>query len=202
MLLFGAGGHARVIISILKANGITPKLVFDHNPAITDIYGIPVSSHYLPSLFPEDNVIIAIGDNTIRKKIAETVSHRFGCVVHPSAITDLTATLETGTVVMHGAVIQAGTIVGKHVIINTRASIDHDCAIGDFVHIAPGAVLCGQVVVGDNTLIGAGSVIVPNIIIGKNCLITAGCVITQSVPDGAIVKGNPARIVLIKPDTA
>ncbi len=97
--------------------------------------------------------------------------------------------------IMHGAVIQVDTKIGNHVLINTRASIDHDCVIDSYVHLAPGVVLCGRVTVGEGAFIGAGSVILPGIIVGKWAQVGAGSVVIQNVPDGATVVGNPARVI-------
>ena len=104
-------------------------------------------------------------------------------------------TLREGSVVMHRAVIQRGTWIGKHGIINTASSIDHDCVLGDFVHIAPNATLCGEVVIGDETFIGAGAVVLPQIKIGKRVTVGAGSVVTKNIPDGATVVGNPGKII-------
>ena len=116
-------------------------------------------------------------------------------MIHPTAIVDESVQIGKGSVIMHGSILQAATTIGHHVIINTRVLIDHDCQIADFVHLAPGVVLCGNVRVGENTLIGAGSMVVPNITIGNNCHIAAGSVITQNIPDGATVRGNPGKII-------
>ncbi|CAG5008968.1 Putative acetyltransferase EpsM [Dyadobacter sp. CECT 9275] len=195
MILYGASGHAKVIISCLQAGGLSVTAVFDDDLSKTEISGIKVIGPYQSRAHASEPLIIAIGDNQIRRRIAAGITHTFGIAVHPSALVDKTVIIGEGTVIMHRAVVQADTSLGKHVIINTTASIDHDCRIGDFVHIAPGVVLCGNVQVGENTLIGVGSAVVPNITIGKNCLLTAGCVVTQNVPDGSVVRGNPARIV-------
>lgn len=198
MILFGAGGHAKVIISILRANGIVPKLIYDKNPNIAVLCGIPVTNPYDPQRYADAEVIVSIGDNRMRKIISEGISHRFGRAIHPTAILDDSITVGEGTVIMQGAMVQADALLGRHVIINTGASVDHDSSIGDFVHVAPGSVICGNVQVGDHTLVGAGSTVTQNLSIGKNCLITAGSVVTQSIPDGAIVRGNPARVLIIQ----
>ena len=89
--------------------------------------------------------------------------------------------------------------IGRGVICNTSTSIDHECIIGDFTHIAPGAVLCGNVKVGRNTFIGANSVIRQGIIIGDNVTIGAGTVVVKDIPDGATVVGNPAKNLVKRP---
>ena len=78
---------------------------------------------------------------------------------------------------------------------NTGASVDHECVLGDYVHIAPNATLCGQVKVGEGTMIGVGVSVVQCVTIGKWCKIGAGAVVLSDVPDGATVVGVPGRII-------
>ena len=195
MILYGAVGYAKVIISIIIANGGNVAAVFDDDPSKIEICQIPVLGKYSQGIHSDKSIVIAIGDNTLRSRIAQKIRHNFANVIHETAIMDKSVQIGEGAVVMHASILQAGTTVGRHVIINTRVSVDHDCSIADFVHLAPGVVLCGDVCVGENTLIGAGSMVVPNITIGNNCHIAAGSVITQNIPDGAIVRGNPGRII-------
>lgn len=195
MLLYGASGHAKVIVSIVRSMGKEITALFDDDPEKKLLAGIPVVGAYDPAYLPQESIIISIGHNGIRQKVADQISHPFGKAQHHSALVDTSAVMGEGSVVMQGAIVQADAIIGRHVIINTGASVDHDCTIGDFVHIAPGVVLCGTIRVGNGTLIGAGSSIAPNLSIGANCLIAAGSVVTTSIPDGAIVRGNPARII-------
>jgi sugar O-acyltransferase (sialic acid O-acetyltransferase NeuD family) len=195
MLLYGASGHAKVILSILEADGQRVTAIFDDDLAKKELERVPVVGRYDLDREPTAPLIIAIGYNDIRRKLARHIRHTFGTAIHPSALVDGTVALGEGTVIMHGAIIQVGTSIGRHVIVNTGATVDHDCKLGDFVHVAPGVTLCGSVQVGENTLIGAGSVVAPNIIIGADCLIAAGSVVTTSIPDGVIVRGNPARTI-------
>lgn len=104
-----------------------------------------------------------------------------------------------GTVVFHHAVIQASAIIGRHCIVNTSSSTDHDCTLEDFVHISPHATLSGNVMVGEGTHIGAGATVIPGITVGKWCVIGAGAVVTEDIPDYATAVGVPARIIKIKP---
>lgn len=196
MLIYGAGGHAKVIISILRTNGEEISCIYDDDLAKQKIYGIAVKGIYDASAFPDKKIIIAIGNNRVRRKISGLIHHAFGTVIHPSAIVDQSVKVGVGTCLMHHTVIQADSTIGNHVIINTSVSVDHDCCIGNFVHLAPGVILAGNVKIGENTLIGIGSILAPGLTIGKNCFVAAGSVVTKNIPDGSTVRGNPARIII------
>lgn len=191
MYLYGASGHAMVIMDILKANGISIEGLVDDNPERNDLLGFPVFHGKLDA----SPLIISIGNNKIRKKIAESYSAEFGTAVHPSAIVSEYAQIGEGTVVMQGAIIQTCAKVGKHCIINTGASVDHECQIDDYVHISPHATLCGNVHVGEGTWIGAGTTVIQGVKIGKWCMIGAGSVVTKDIPDGVLAVGNRCKII-------
>jgi len=195
MILYGAGGHAKVICSCLEANDIQIFGIFDDNPNLYEFNGIRVLGKYYKEKYPDESIIISIGDNIIRKKISNKIEHEFGHIVHPSATVDRLVEIGEGSVIFHKSVIQRQVSIGKHAIINTASSVDHDCLIGDFVHIAPNATLCGGIIVGTGTLIGAGSVIKPGIKIGDWCTIAIGAVIHKDIPDYSVVVGNPGRII-------
>ena len=196
LIFIGSGGHARVLLSIVESNNsIKVEGVFDHNETIKSLDGIENFGGYSSDLFEEASAIIAIGDNQLRKTIAKTVDHSFGKLKHSTSVIDRLSSIDVGSVVMHNAVIQRNTKIGKHCIINTSSNVDHDCVIGDFVHLAPNTTVCGGVTIGSGTLVGAAAVIIPQISIGSNVIIGAGAVINKDVPDGATVVGNPGKIV-------
>lgn len=191
MYLYGASGHAKVIMDILKANGINIDGLVDDNPALNELLGYPVY-HQQYDLSP---MIVSIGNNAIRKKIVENLSVEFGQAIHPTAVVSSTAIIEEGTVVMQGAIIQACTIIGKHCIINTGASVDHECVIEDYVHISPHATLCGNVHVGEGSWVAAGTIVLPGVKIGKWSVIGAGSVVAKDVPDGVLAVGNRCKVI-------
>jgi len=164
----------------------------------TEMIGYEVKRHTAIEI-KHDQVIFGIGDSKTRKFLAEKHPFNYSSVVHPTATVSPYATIDKGTVVFHHSVIQSGTSIGKHCIINTKASVDHDCIIEDFVHISPGAILCGNVQVGELSWIGTGSVIIQGIKIGKNVMIGAGSVIIRDVPDNVVVVGNPGKIIKTNP---
>jgi sugar O-acyltransferase (sialic acid O-acetyltransferase NeuD family) len=191
MQIYGASGHAKVIIECLEANNQDIDNIFDNDSSISNIFNYQVNKSRLNEI---DETLIAIGNNLIRKKIVESNNFIYGNTIHPSAQISKRATIDKGTVVFQKAVIQAETSIGKHTIINTAATVDHECIIGDFVHIAPGATICGNVKIGNLSLIGAGVTILPNLIIGENCVIGAGSVVLKNIPNNSIVLGNPAKL--------
>lgn len=197
MFLYGASGHAKVIIDILRKKGIKINGLFDDNPTITELAGIKCFGKFNKSLLGNDEIIISIGDNVIRQKIVNNFSSgvKFGSAIDISAIISENVKIAEGTVVMPGAVINIDTEIGKHTIINTTASVDHECVIGNYAHISPNVTLCGNVSVGDLSHIGAGAVVIPNIKIGKNVMVGAGTVVTKNISDNCIVVGNPGRVI-------
>ncbi len=189
MYLYGASGHAKVIIDILRANGIEVKALYDDNEALQELAGRPV----LHTSDIQGPLIISIGNNGIRRRIAERLKVDFASAVHPSAIVSPSARIGEGSVVMQGAIIQAEAHIGRHCIVNTGASVDHECRIGDYAHISPHATLCGNVQVGEGTWIGAGAIVIPGIRIGRDCVVGAGAVVIRDLPDGVKAVGNPCK---------
>ncbi len=191
MKLYGASGHGKVIMSIIKSMGLKVSKIYDDR-APFELLGFPVEKF---DGNQTENFIISIGNNKTRKKISEELGVNYTKIIHPSAIIDATVEIGEGSVVMPGAVINVDTKIGKHCIINTSASIDHECILEDFVHISPNATLSGGVQVGEGSHIGAGAVIIPGIKIGKWAIIGAGAVIIRDVPDNSTVVGNPGKII-------
>lgn len=193
MYLFGASGHGKVIKEIVEANGDIVEGFIDNNAAIFEFKGCKVF-HEKPKNV--QSLIISIGNNIIRKKIAkELESLIIEPAVHPDSNISNSALIGVGTVVMAGATINADSVIGKNVIINTNASIDHDCIIEDYVHISPNAALAGNVTVKEGAHIGIGACVIQGVIIGKWSVIGAGAVVIKNVPDGVTVVGNPAKAI-------
>ncbi len=200
MILYGASGHAKVILDILKRNKIPVTAIYDDRAPFS-LIDYQVSKFDWQNIRKDDEYLISIGRNTTRQILSKKLNNvRFGQAIHPQSIIDQTVTIGEGSVVMGGAVINSSVKIGKHCIINTTASIDHDCMIGDFAHISPNATLSGNVQVGEGTHIGAGAVVIQGIKIGKWAMIGAGAVIIRDVPDGVTVVGNPGRIIKLSQD--
>lgn len=207
LLIWGAGGHAKVVADVARASGWEVVAFLDDDPAKQGqlFYGAPVRGPQTltPSLSPrgrgepECSVFVAIGNNAARERCLAQVlasGHTIPVLIDPSARVSPTAVLGPGTVVMAGAVVQADAQIGRGGIINTGASVDHDCRLGVCVHVAPGARLTGQVEVGDRTLIGAGAVVVPQIRVGADNVVGAGAVVVRDSQPGQVLVGVPARV--------
>jgi len=204
IFVFGASGHAKVVIDIIERQGLYDiAFLVDDDPALkdTDFYGYRVIGGKQELLAAGDLVctgIIAIGSNRARSTVAMwLIEHEFNLVsaIHPSAQLGRGVTVDVGTVIMAGTVINSDSRIGRNVIINTCASIDHDCSIGNGVHIAPGVTLCGTVNVGIGTFVCAGARVIPNLTIGSNVIVGAGSTVISDVPDSITVVGSPAKIV-------
>lgn len=202
LLIWGAGGHAKVVADVARASGWVIRGFLDDTPARTGelFYGSSLvgSSSVLFHAEAERAVavFVAIGCNAIRARCviaAQEAGYSVPVLIHPSAVVSETAEIGAGTVVMAGSVVQADTRIGRGGIINTGASVDHDGHLGEFVHVAPGARLTGEVVVGDQTLIGTGAVVIPRCRIGRMCIVGAGAVVVTDVMDGMTVVGVPAE---------
>lgn len=190
--LYGASGHAKVVMDIVRLAFYDVPCLIDDNPQVYELAGLPVV-HSAVGLSP---IIVTIGDCQIRRKIVESLGNReYLTVVHPNAVKAESVSVGYGTVVMAGAIMNPYVSVGNHCIINTGASLDHDVKVGDFVHIAPHCTICGESEIGDGTWVGAGSTVIQGLHIGKNCFIGAGSVVVKDIPDNSLCYGNPARVV-------
>lgn len=194
--LYGASSHGKVIAEILEQNGDTIQGVFDSNPAITALLDYPSLGDFdAAKLVRNARLIITIGNNDTRRKVALQLNVPFATAIHPSASISKRSTIGEGSVVMAGVSVNADVRVGEHVILNTNCSVDHDCELGNFVHVSPNVALAGNVKVGEGTHLGIGSCVIQGIIIGKWATIGAGTVVITDVPDHAVIVGNPGRII-------
>ncbi|MBW2962898.1 acetyltransferase [Mesonia aestuariivivens] len=194
--IYGASGHAKVVLDCIRSNSnFTLGYLFDDNPAVKELQGIALSTASQKKIeaYP---LVITIGNNKIRKKIADQLQSVIAPpIIHQSAVISTTSRLGDGSVVMPGVILNADAQIGSHCILNSGAVIEHDCKLANYVHISPKAALAGNVRVGEGTQIGIGAQVIQGITIGKWCTIGAGAVIIKDVPDGATVVGNPGRII-------
>lgn len=195
MVIIGTGGHSKVICSIVKSNNDKIDAFIDEFSDKHVHENTPVIKYYNKDEFQNLKFIIAVGNNKSRFFISKKICHTFVNVIHKSSLIDPNTIIGDGTVFVHGTIVQSGSKIGSHCIVNTNASIDHDCVIDDFVHISPGSTLCGNVEVGLGTHIGAGATLIPGVKVGKWCTIGAGSVVINNIPDFSVVVGIPGKII-------
>jgi sugar O-acyltransferase (sialic acid O-acetyltransferase NeuD family) len=206
ILVIGAGGHGQVVADILltrnrAGDNITIPAFLDKDSRLTgkNLIGIPVAGGEEElATIPHDALVLGIGDNRIRQQARVRLRQQgeaFYSAIHPRAVVGAEVDIGNGCVVCANVVINIGSRIGEQVILNTSCSVDHHNHIGDFVHIAPGAHLGGDVTVGEGTLVGLGALVLPQIRIGKWAVIGAGAVVIKDIPDFAVAVGNPAKII-------
>jgi sugar O-acyltransferase (sialic acid O-acetyltransferase NeuD family) len=204
IVIVGAGGHGQVVADVLSnatafGADMQPIGYVDDNPSLAGrrLLGLPVLGPVESlSRIPHDGVVVAIGDNTIRRAVFETLGARNERLViarHPSAIIADGVQIGRGTMICAGVIVNPGAIVGENVILNTGCSIDHHNHIRDHVHVAPRACTGGDVTVGAGVLIGIGAVVMPGRTLGAGSTVGAGALIQQDVAESTVVVGVPAR---------
>jgi sugar O-acyltransferase (sialic acid O-acetyltransferase NeuD family) len=205
IFVFGAGGHAKVVIDVIEKQGIyKPVCLFDDDDSLkgTEFYGHPVVGGRKELISGRDSLslhkcIIAVGDNRTRMKIAEWIlvnDFELVTAVHSSSQLARGVTLGPNTVLMAGTIVNSDAAVGASVIINTAATVDHDCLIRDGVHIAPGSHLCGNVIVGEGAFLGAGTIVTPGVNIGEHAIVGAGSVVVSDIPGHVTARGVPCAV--------
>jgi UDP-perosamine 4-acetyltransferase len=204
-VLLGAGGHASVVLALLRelqceVLGVSdPKLM---SQSVSEWQGLPVfddarvlANHSSYTVFLANGVGFVQTPDP-REGVFNTyaeVGYVFPALVHPFSWVAPDVLLEEGVQIMAGAVVQPGTQLGANTLVNTGARIDHGCQIGPHSHVACGAVLCGNVQLGSHTFIGAGAVVIQGISLGGHCTVGAGSVVLQSHGNHHLLVGSPAR---------
>ncbi|MCP4650681.1 MAG: acetyltransferase [PVC group bacterium] len=206
IILVGGGGHCRACIDVIEAQfryrivGIVDAKEMMHKKVLG--YEIIGCEQDLPKLLDGcDNFFITVGqiktaDVRIEKfEYLKKLGAKFPVIISPSAYVADSARISEGTIVMHGAVVNAQAVVGKNSISNTGAIIEHDASIGDYCHIATGAVVNGECVIGERVFIGSNSVISNGVNVESNVVIGAGSTVIKSILESGTYVGNPARKV-------
>lgn len=194
LAIIGASGHGKVVADIARKNGYKEIVFLDDDESIHECGGYPVIGKSSEAGTIDADIIVGIGNAGIRKRIQESVpEEKLVTLIHPDAVIAEDVAIGAGTVVMAGAVINSGARIGKGCIINTCSSVDHDCDVGDYVHIAVGSHLCGTVSVGDGTWIGAGATVSNNVSICSDCMIGAGAVVIKNIVEYGTYVGVPVR---------
>ena len=204
VVILGAGGHARALISLLKLinRPIAALLDDDHDKHGNTLDGLTIAGNFdALTQHPPDTIelVNALGSAhrpTTRQAVFErfaSLGYTFATLIHPAAIIASEVKIEQGTQVMAAATVQPGATLLANCLINTASSIDHDTAIGQHTHIAPGATICGNVTIGQSCHIGAGATIIQGITLGQSVAVGAGATVLSNIPNGLTVVGTPAK---------
>ncbi|HEY0031072.1 MAG TPA: acetyltransferase [Bacteroidia bacterium] len=200
--LIGYSGHAYVAFEIFFSQGLTVSAYAEKeekklNPYSLKWLGDEQDEKVLEAL-RQYTYFVSIGNNDLRRKVSGALIPLLGTpenALHKTAIISRSMNAGTGNMFGPGVIINPLVKIGNGVICNTGSIIEHECVIDDYAHIAPNAVLCGNVSVGEGSFVGAGSVVREGIKIGKNVMIGAGTVVVKDIPDGQRIFGNPQRII-------
>lgn len=207
VIVFGASGHAKVVLDILRRQGGYDiiGLLDNYKPLGEECGGSSVCGRLidLPAIaarHPGLALVVAIGDNWVRARIVNQARElcpglRFIRAIHPSAQIGSDVTIGEGTVIMAGAVVNPGARIGEFCIVNTRASLDHDSTMDHFSSLGPAAATGGGIRLGSYSNIGLGAMVIQEIAIGKHTIIGAGAVVFRSIPDQVVAYGTPARVI-------
>ncbi|MFH1761548.1 MAG: acetyltransferase [bacterium] len=208
IILWGGTGQAKVMRPIIEHYGSRVAAVFDDTadllspfPDVKIYHGWDNFRNWIKNHNPEQyGFCITIGNphgNIRRDYHKRLLQHGLSPVklIHPECFISKNAEIGAGAQVHAGAVVETQVKTGIQCIINTKASVDHECILEDGVEIAPGATLCGLVHVEENSWVGAGATILPRIRIGHDSIVGAGAVVTEDVADHVTVAGVPAKII-------
>jgi sugar O-acyltransferase (sialic acid O-acetyltransferase NeuD family) len=200
LVIYGAGGFGREVVT--AARGCGRELAFLSDTPAPPFAGIPSIS--LAELTPDDEVVIAVADARMRRKLAERCS-RFGKVIAPTAVIGHEVEIGEGSILCDFTMVTASARIGRQFHGNIYSYVAHDCVIGDFVTFAPKVCCNGNVHIGDGAYIGTGAMIRQGshhkpLVIGEGAVIGMGAVVTKDVAPGTTVVGNPARPMQPKPD--
>ncbi len=198
VIVIGAGGHASVVASTLLAAGYSITAFYDDDDQKWGqrIEGIEILGPIRDARQSQvSSALIALGDNSDRRRVASELDLDWLTVVHPFTSIAAGVTLGRGTVAFAGTIIQPGSTVGDHVILNSRAGVDHHVAVEDFVHVAT-AHLAGGASAGEGCFLGLNSTILPGVHVGEWATVGAGSLVRVDVKPGTTVFGNPAREIV------
>lgn len=203
LVILGAGGHGQVAADCAETMNIFSRIVF-----LDEVYPDKTQAGCWPILGKSENAInfdkqttcffVAIGDNSIRQKVLEDLIQEnlhIISLIHPTAVISAYANVEKGVLVCANATINHKAVVGIGSIINTMASVDHDCLIGNYVHISVGVRLAGAIKVDDRSFLGINSCVIQGVNIGKDCILGAGATLIRDLPSNTTAVGTPAKVI-------
>lgn len=159
---------------------------------------IDSAENYRQYITDENDFFVAIGNNVARQFWLEKLAGEganIATLIHPKAVISQRANILPGSLLLAGAVVNILASIGKGCIINTGATVDHDCYIGDYSHLAPGTHFAGTIKTGVGVFFGVGSSVIPNLTIGHRVIVGAGSTVLSDLPDDVTAVGVPAQII-------
>jgi UDP-perosamine 4-acetyltransferase len=203
LVIVGASGHAKVVIDLFREVDAYRVIgLIDPDPTPRKVLGVPVigTDADLSTLRGQgvSSAFVAIGDNRVRHRIGRELEAKGFTLVKAisrRAAVSPSALLGAGVAVMAGAVVNAETRIDDLAILNTNASVDHDCRLGEACHVAPGSALAGNVEVGRLAFLGVGVRAIPGVSIGEGSVVGAGATVVRDLPGNIVAMGTPARVV-------
>ncbi|MBA4056377.1 MAG: acetyltransferase [Marivirga sp.] len=206
LLIYGAGGLGREVLSLANATGSFDVIGFldDNLPRNTMIKGIKVfgGMEALNSFEGTVNIVLAFGDPVVKSEVAgkiarEKVHHPV--IKHPTVILqeESTVLIGKGSILCAGSILTTDIRIGDHVLINLNCTIGHDSSIGNYSSLMPGVNVAGEVEIGACVLVGSGSNILNKVCIGRNSTIGMGSVVIREVGPKTTVVGVPAKKIHI-----
>lgn len=199
LVIIGAGGHGSVIADIARLNGYEQIVFLDDAAMERNDYPVVGKTADYTKYVSDADFFVAIGRNAIRQKIFVTLTESgapIATLIHPTAVIGENVTVGMGTAIMAGAVVNPGAAVGDGVILNTCSSVDHDCLVENFAHIAVGAHLCGTVTVGEGAFICAGATVINNVSVCAGATVGAGTVVIKDITEKGTYVGVPAKRIV------
>lgn len=195
-------GHGRVVMETAQEIPGTRVLGFlDDSPKAATVAGVPHLGRVADWRVHAERGAefhIAIGDNRIRRRLADEIvagGGRLGSVVHPAARIAASAFVGEGSLVCPGAVLCPGARVGRDCIVNHGVIVEHDGVLRDHVNLSTGTVTGGRVTFGEGVFAGVGVRVIPDVVVGDWCVLGAGAVVVRATEAGGTYVGVPARLV-------
>ena len=212
LVILGAGGHGAEVqtyVHDLSAEGWNGSLLGfldDGLPpgqhlGLSVLGGIDEFVDRSPEFFADLFYLTAVGSNPARRKLVERMDGLYRGRIRPWTLIHATVwkgaevSIGDGTCVAPGAIVTTRARIGRHCILNVKASVSHDCVLGDYVNLNPGATVCGNVTIGDGAYIGTGATLINKVSVGRNAIIGAGAVVVRDIPDSVTAVGVPARVI-------
>lgn len=198
LVVFGAGGHGKVVADILLAAGLPVfGFVDDGRDVGEKVLGLPVVGPAAWLRSTRARVALGVGDNRARANVAascQAAGATLVTAIHPRAVVSSSARIEAGAVVMALAVVNPDATIERGAIVNTAAVVEHDCTVGAFAHVSPNAAMAGGCRIGAFAHLGIGAAMLPLTAVGDGTVVGGGALVARDLPPGVIARGIPARV--------